>query len=442
MIENSLPKDVIRYLDNYAAGNWKIEWNTDPDINCGIVIPAIMEYENIKKLISCLLNSDPEYFKNILILFVINNKTSSSIEIKTDNQKSIVLLRSIIEKKATDDFTKQLIDSGIQIGLIDASSEGKELPEKEGGVGLARKIGMDLCLKIFNYNSPFSKLLVCLDADCKVDKNYLAGIQQSLKTKNLKAGYFNFRHQIEGEEESKFAIVCYEIFLRYYVLGLKFACSPYAFHTIGSTMICSYDSYIKTEGMNKRKAAEDFYFLEKLAKNFPITKIESATVYPSGRSSWRVPFGTGQRVTRFLAKDQNEYLLYSTESFRILKLWLNEFNNPTIKSADEYLKISGEIHPSLYGFLIEQKFEENWKRILSNSKSPEQIQKQKTFWFDGFRTLKLIHHLRDNGFPQINMFQAADNILSEFNQQTPGAGNNIPSLSLQIEYLEILRKLA
>ncbi len=89
-------------------------------------------------------------------------------------------------------------------------------------------------------------------------------------------------------------------------------------------MICSYDSYIKTEGMNKRKAAEDFYFLEKLAKNFPITKIESATVYPSGRSSWRVPFGTGQRVTRFLAKGQNEYLLYSTESFRILKLWLNE----------------------------------------------------------------------------------------------------------------------
>ena len=69
-------------------------------------------------------------------------------------------------------------------------------------------------------------------------------------------------------DETK-AIICYEIFLRYYVLGLKFAKSDYAFHTIGSTMLCTPDAYVKVEGMNKRKAAEDFYFLEKLAKIYP-----------------------------------------------------------------------------------------------------------------------------------------------------------------------------
>ena len=31
-------------------------------------------------------------------------------------------------------------------------------------------------------------------------------------------------------------------------------------------------------------------------------------VYPSERKSWRVPFGTGQRVTRFHANTHKEYL--------------------------------------------------------------------------------------------------------------------------------------
>ena len=37
-------------------------------------------------------------------------------------------------------------------------------------------------------------------------------------------------------------------------------------------MLCTPDAYVKVEGMNKRKAAEDFYFLEKLAKIFQSVK--------------------------------------------------------------------------------------------------------------------------------------------------------------------------
>jgi hypothetical protein len=441
MTEKFLPNDVIRYLDNYASDKWSIEWIPDSHIACCVVIPAIMEFENIKKLLQSLIENERSYFEKILIAFVINNVASASNEVKEDNKKSITYLRTLINSNVTDDFSNEVIGSGIRIGLVDASSESKEMPEKEGGVGFARKTGMDLCLKIFNYNSDLISLLVCLDSDCTVDNQYLAGIHQNLKNKNLKAGYINFKHQLSGTDEDKFAIVCYEIFLRYYVLGLQYADSPYAFHTIGSTLFCTYDSYIKVEGMNKRKAAEDFYFMEKLAKNFPIIKIDGATVYPSGRPSWRVPFGTGQRITRFLSKNQNEYLLYDPASFRILKSWLKEFGCSEIKTPDKYLSAAKEINLSLYEFLKEQKFEENWKRILLNSKTEEQINKQKSFWFDGFRTLKLIHYLRDNGFPELNMFHALDLLLGELNQQTPKAGTTIPTLPIQFEYLEILRKL-
>ena len=39
-------------------------------------------------------------------------------------------------------------DAGLRIGYIDASSEGYEIPDNEGGVGMARKIGMDMALNL------------------------------------------------------------------------------------------------------------------------------------------------------------------------------------------------------------------------------------------------------------------------------------------------------
>ncbi len=39
---------------------------------------------------------------------------------------------------------------------------------------LARKIGMDLALTKFDYNSSAKSILICTDADCTVDSNYLS----------------------------------------------------------------------------------------------------------------------------------------------------------------------------------------------------------------------------------------------------------------------------
>ena len=148
------------------------------------------------------------------------------------------------------------------------------MDDKNGGVGLARKIGMDIALTKFDYNSSIKRILICTDADCVVDTNYLSEISKEFNQNNYEAAVVNFAHDISGNDEETKAIICYEIFLRYYVFGLSFAKSDYAFHTIGSTMICTPEAYVKVEGMNKRKAAEDFYFLEKLAKIYPIGEIK------------------------------------------------------------------------------------------------------------------------------------------------------------------------
>ena len=439
---NYLPEKVENYLSKYSLPNWELENTGISKIDSAIVIPAISEYQNIRYLLESLSKNDNKYFASTLIIFVINNSPSSDKEVKDDNQKSIKLIHSLISKQEIDEFSKKIISSGLRLALVDAASKGKELSEKECGVGFARKIGMDLALSAFDYTTQKNKLIISLDADCTVQNNYITAIIDSFYTKNFSAASVKFEHFI-SENKTAEAIICYEIFLRYYMLGLKLAGSPFAFQIVGSTMVFNLDTYIKVEGMNKRKAAEDFYFLEKIAKRSKIEEIDSTTVYPSSRSSWRVPFGTGRSVQRFIDKLQNEYLLYDPESFLVLKDWLKVFNNYEKISVKEYLSIAENIHPALYQFLIENKFENSWNKIFNNSKSSSQLKKQKVNWFDGLRTLKLVHYLRDKAFPLINMFDALDSILSYFNY-SPGVKRNndeVPKKDEQIIYLNILRKL-
>ena len=194
--------------------------------------------------------------------------------------------------------------------------------------------------------------------------------------------------------------------------------------------------------MNKRKAAEDFYFMEKLAKITKIHEIKDTKVHPSSRGSWRVPFGTGQRVNRFISETHEEYLLYNPESFNVLKNWLELFTASSNTDTGIILDKAGIIHPQLKIFLEMNSFAESWNRIIKNAKSEEQIQKQKLMWFDGFRTLKLIHYLRDTAFPQINMFDAVDEIFRLTNADVEiKREESIPSLKIQSRYLNILRDL-
>lgn len=442
-INNSLPGYVNSYLRKYFVGHWKLETGYDKYYDNIVVIPAIQEYHNLLKLLGSLCELDPKYFPGTLFLFVINNSEDAKDEINADNFRTIEFFRRILRKESADDkLINKIIEKGMNIGFIDASTKENELPDKDAGVGLARKIGMDVALQYFDYKNTFKKILICLDADCLVGENYLSTIVEEFNKHNMNAAYVRFEHKLPKDKTEQAAIICYEIFLRYYWLGLKYANSPFAFPTIGSTMVCDAESYCKIGGMNKRKAAEDFYFLEKLAKVTTIHTINNTIVYPSSRGSWRVPFGTGQRVNRYIAKTHEEYLLYDPQSFAILKNWLGIFNSALYRNGNEFLEEAGKIHPKLKSFLEMNSFADNWNNVIKNAKSEEQIQKQKLMWFDGFRTLKLIHFLRDEAFTPINMFDAVDEIFKMVNySQLISRNEPVPSIDVQIQYLDALRSI-
>lgn len=438
-----LPDNVNKYLSKTLLSKWVIDWEKKNGIKNAIVIPALAELENIKSLLASLSENDPEFFNESLFIFVINHTTSALPEFKENNLSSIKLLKNIIHKETGHELISMINNSGLQIGFIDASSPGKELDEEDGGVGLARKIGFDLALGILDYSGEDKNILISLDADCTVDKNYLTSIVRAFNRNNLSAAVINYNHKIDVGDSNTEAIICYEILLRYYVLGLRYTESPFAFHTIGSAIACDYISYIRAGGMNKKKAGEDFYFLQKLAKLYNITSIYSTTVYPSSRNEVRTPFGTAKRMDDFHSQTTQNYLLYNPLSFVVLKEWLNLFNSDSALHTDGLMIEAEKISKQLFEFLISKKFPEQWNKILSNCKNEQQISYQRKNWFDAFKTLKLIHHLRDNAFPQVNMFTAVNELFFMMNEPEIKLNKDveIPEIEVQKEFLLKLREL-
>ena len=385
-----------------------------------VVIPALAERDTLPATLASLARNAGAELGRTLVLCVINNRgphAASPRDIK-NNQETIRYLHSLI-KGVEEDFPgdgarssrgREILQSPLRLTYIDASSPGREMPDKCGGVGAARKIGLDSALQLFDYGLPQEKLLISLDADSLVADNYLAAIRSHFGLEKTAAAVVNYRHQQPFSARHQLAIRNYDIFLHYYVLGLRYAGSPYAFHTIGSTMVCTADAYVAVGGMNRRDAAEDFYFLNKLAKYQPISCIRTTTVCPSARPSRRVPFGTGKRVIRFLEAGEKEWQLYDPRIFSLLQGWLRTMNSFPERDTEGIMAMAGLIDPLLPVFLEANQFPVSWSRIRKNCRQRAGLLRQFHSWFDAFKTLKMVHFLTDHGFPQVDMFTALEGL--------------------------------
>ncbi len=435
--------NIKKYLANYSISDrWSIISESFDGIDNVVVIPALAESNHIFKTLSSLSKNPSAELARTLVVCVINNAKVDSVPANefTDNQYTLKVLDNREQPPALFDGIRQ---SGLRIAYIDASSPGKEMPEKTAGVGLARKIGMDLALGVFNRDMDCQKLLFCLDADTLVEHNYLSAVREFFEMENPAASVIGFAHQEADSVDEQAAICCYEIFLRYYVLGLSWAGSPYDFHSIGSTMVCTAGGYATVRGMNKRKAGEDFYFLDKLAKIGRMGRISTTTVYPSSRRSHRVPFGTGKRVISFTDGEGINYTLYNPLSFAVLKGWFDYMSSCRDINSESILAAAEGIHPSLATFLRVNRFGEIWRRLAENSGDRAHLCGHFFRWFDGFKTFKLIRHLTDNGFPLVDMFAALRQLMEVTGKKLPveiipGA---IPPLQDQMEVLDFLRKI-
>jgi hypothetical protein len=433
--------NIEKYLKKYAVSPMRpLLTASVAGVDQAVVIPALAESSSLFRTLSCLAANPSGDLRRSLVVCVVNNHRqpfAAEEEIR-DNQVTLTILNELIHGRtpsvagpaALMGELERIAGSSLRLCCIDASSSDAEIPDRDGGVGTARKIGMDAVLTVLSGSGPGGGVICCLDADTLVMENYLASVYAHFSRSNDPAAVARYVHQKPADPGLLAAICGYEIFLRAYVIGLSFAGSPYAFHAIGSTMSCTAQAYAAVRGMNRRTAAEDFHFLDKLAKLRKVGHIGTTTVFPSARPSGRVPFGTGQRMRRFMNGETDEYRLHDSRIFAILREWLSG------------MQADPDRHPDLKAYLDLSRFAIDWPVIRRNCPDPEHLRRQFHVWFDGLKTLRLVHHLSRSAFPPVPMFEGLKGLLDRMGQAIPsitGIPAGIPEADILFLILEELR---
>ncbi|MDA7833592.1 hypothetical protein N9A64_05070 [Pseudomonadales bacterium] len=322
------------------------------------------------------------------------------------------------------------LSSSIDCLIVDRVSKNWIFKHTEG-VGLARKIGADIALSMISSGLVTNPFINNTDADAQLPSDYFDASQQNTASdKKIAAIVRPFRHvlrsdqalstgeetsmkdapyqaQIQAQTQAKVraqvqaqvrAMLLYEISLYYYVNRLKHANSPYAFHTVGSTITVNAKDYALVRGTPKRLAGEDFYLLNKLAKTGLVLSASSAPIELDARVSHRTPFGTGSSIDRIqcLSNPIEENLYYQPAIFELLKALLARL--PLIWDENKVA------HTFRHDDLLA-----NWGAETGAfdeiGKQKHRLKSRQVFvkflrdWFDGFRTLKFVHYMRDKHYP-------------------------------------------
>ena len=355
------------------SGPWKIDPLINRTFNQAIVIPAYSEFEFLPDTLESINQNKPELLNQTLVLVVVNNANNSPQSIKDNNQLTI---QKINENNYQ--FT---------LAVIDAASPGLELPLNHAGVGLARKIGMDLALP--HLTSPQS-LIFCTDADTQVSPDYLSKVKQIFKSQNTSAAVIGFSHLKSQDSAINDAIGQYEKFLKTTAEKMQRAGSPYGYVSMGSTIVCTAEAYCAVGGMPRKKATEDFYFLQELSKYCGVHNISETLVFPSPRPISRVYLGTGFRMEQIQNGFDIAKLFYSEGAFWYLSQWLQLGSHAWEVNLKDLFKNTNTIHPNLVEFLKLESIEDIWSKIQKNAPSKSHFSGQFHRWFDGLKTIRFL----------------------------------------------------
>lgn len=363
-----------------------------------VIIPAMAESEHLPRTLASLEQNYPLAAREQTIVLVIVNqpcganiflpaKDLHNISILEDNQTTLAWLAA-----HQNAFS-------FQLRWIDAANPGCQMPP-DTGVGRARRIGADSLLsEIYEpYSthpaprSPEDLVMLHLDADTLVGQNYIEVASHGIRAAGTDGGVVNYQHQMPDNPETAAAIAAYEKYLRYVVDGLRFASSPYAYHTIGSTMVCTAAGYIKAGGIPiKRQAGEDFYFLQQLAKTGGIAQINQTRVYPAARISSRNPYGTGPAVQKIMKDGVTNYRVYAPECFMVLKEWLDTVRQHL--DANPNTILNSVAQPVMREFVAAKGFAQAWRGLQHHHPDPARRLKAFHEWFDALATIRLLRHL-------------------------------------------------
>ena len=387
-------KVIDKYLARYAEPEARVEWSPPGQWRHLVCIPASAEADSLADTLRSL--AEANHAETALAVVVVNARESAPQNVHQSNAQTLDQLRELCGVERGGLSWGGL--AGMGVLLVDRCGAGRWIPEGQG-VGLARKIACDIALALITRGAVTGEWIRCTDADVEVPQDYFDRLAQSLP--GVSATIDPFIHVPEGDELQRTAMKLYDEYLQSYVDGLRAAGSPYAFHTIGSLISVHAHSYAVVRGIPRREAGEDFYLLNKLAKVGRVHDLAGEPVRIRGRVSDRVPFGTGAALQEIQAAltEGRPTRHYDPQVFDGLAIWLAALDDFVADPDGEALQARVRRAPSRLSAPL-------WKTLsamgafaaaeqASEQVGGEQLRRRLMEWNDAFRTLKLIHGLRD-----------------------------------------------
>ena len=386
-----------------------------------VVIPSYREPALLRSLLSLYRCRRPLCCVEVIV--VVNHPEHAPEDAKRQNEENL---------HDVQQWAKQHNSGRLRFHTICKP----DVPDKIAGVGYARKIGMDEAVFRFLQSGVNDGVIIGFDADSTCDENYLEEIERAFFSgKPLSGASIYFEHPLEGDDFDTCiyeGIALYELHLRYLNQALRYAEFPYAFHTVGSSFAVAASAYFKQGGMNRRKAGEDFHFLQKIIPLGNYAEINATRVIPSPRPSDRVPFGTGASIRQWIAGGKAALHTYPLEPFEDLKRLFALVPHLFKAKPEDVAKLCAPLAAPLHDYLLQNSYLDQISQANTNSASPEAFVKRFYGWFDGLKTVKYLNDSCRMYYDRQPTETAAGRLLQKL-----GYENGFPAKEL----LQIFRKI-
>ena len=388
-----------RYLQRHIETHLPPAPNIQTPWQQVLVIPA---YRESAALLTRLLQLPQGSGRTLVILVLNQPETERNPAVNNALRTALEALPvATVEPHLAGLYT---LNGHANLYVYDMEKLGRPLPISQG-VGLARKTGCDIAIKWMSAGAIVGEWIHNTDADATLPTDYFLRLTHAHE--QAIAAVYPFTHVAGSDPSCDEATALYELRLHHYVLGLEYADSPYAYHTLGSCVAVKARAYTQVRGFPKRAGGEDFYLLNKLVKLGPLVKLRGKCIELRSRHSTRVPFGTGPAVAKIAGATRplTAPLFYHPACFATLRALLRAapalWQHPYAQLS-ELLQANGlerEAAAMCSEALDNMGLEAALAHCQKQGKTPEQFLRQFHQWFDAFRTLKLLHALRDTGWP-------------------------------------------
>lgn len=284
----------------------------------------------------------------------------------------------------------------------------KQLMNESVSAGLLRKLGMDEATDRFEQIENPKGFIINLDEGSEVESDFWEKLEIHFR-KNRKTRacslYFEYPLMDAGNHSILHkALLRYELYLRYYIQGLRFAGYPRAQQVHSPAFAVRCDAYQQQGGMNKKVVDEVFYFLHKYSAENQLSELNSSRIIPDISKSDSASLGSTRSLSKWISQGgETEFTVINPLVFEILKDFFEQV--PSL-----YTETPKKLHPILEAYWHEISGNDKLLAIRKHVSNQNNFIKRFFHWWSPLCLLQFFHFCQKRGIEEIDIKSAASKI--------------------------------